>query len=702
MKRLLLSLGFLFILTFAQAQYCRLDSTFASVGYTRVDTLVKFARTLSQPDSKILVLTQYVGDSLFMYRFLPTGALDPTFGLAGKTKIVGLLGSSYVLTDFLLQPDGKIVASGFSSSANNSAVFRLLSNGQPDNSFGQAGRAYLDTTLTINRYITDLAIQPDGKLLLACPGLHYTGVTRLLPSGVTDTAFGTNGSSYYYFENRPYVNFVPDTFVQIQHVGVQSNGKIIVGGSLEYYVANPIGTAYRAYATNIVRFLSDGSLDTTFSLHGSLVPDFHADDNTNQDMIIDRDDKILFIGQHTFPSPIYLTVVINSFRAERYTSDGFLDPAYGNGGKAVEPVFSSVYNAARTVEKMVLDSQNRLVVVCQTTDSARSLVLPFVFAIARLTPSGQPDQTFGRGGTVFSASRHLTVSGSGSGICLQPDGKIILTGSYANNSGGGPLQVARYGFDGPMPDSLVTEYIDGPLCGYHYINVAYTTYAKFQSGNIFTAQLSDSNGNFTNPVVIGTRRDTVSGIIYARLPSTVYGHRFRIRVVSSAPRVISSDNGDDIVISPYKAPGIVKIGRDSLRSVAFPSYQWLLNNQPIAGANSVIYHALQSGAYRVVNRNTYYCFDTSAVFNLVISGIDEARAEAAAVEVYPNPSKGRVYLTSNADMQQITVCDMLGRQVYSRQSAGIEAELDIPAEGVYLIQIRTAQGSVTKRVIINH
>lgn len=67
---------------------------------------------------------------------------------------------------------------------------------------------------------------------------------------------------------------------------------------------------------------------------------------------------------------------------------------------------------------------------------------------------------------------------------------------------------------------------------------------NFNPNNIFTAQLSDVNGSFFNAINIGSLSATGSGVINATVPANInYGNGYRIRVISSSPAIISSDNG---------------------------------------------------------------------------------------------------------------------------------------------------------------
>ncbi|GGD79624.1 hypothetical protein GCM10011514_49500 [Emticicia aquatilis] len=72
----------------------------------------------------------------------------------------------------------------------------------------------------------------------------------------------------------------------------------------------------------------------------------------------------------------------------------------------------------------------------------------------------------------------------------------------------------------------------------------------FNIGNIFTAQLSDANGSFANPVSIGTLTGINSGTINVTIPSnTVAGNGYRIRIISSNPMIVGADNGTNISVN---------------------------------------------------------------------------------------------------------------------------------------------------------
>ena len=72
-------------------------------------------------------------------------------------------------------------------------------------------------------------------------------------------------------------------------------------------------------------------------------------------------------------------------------------------------------------------------------------------------------------------------------------------------------------------------------------NLPFTAVGSYSPGNIFTAQLSNSSGNFNNPTTLGTLTSTTSGTILATIPNSIpLGSGYRIRVVSSNPSIVDN------------------------------------------------------------------------------------------------------------------------------------------------------------------
>ena len=95
------------------------------------------------------------------------------------------------------------------------------------------------------------------------------------------------------------------------------------------------------------------------------------------------------------------------------------------------------------------------------------------------------------------------------------------------------------------------------FCKGTLLNVSYTVDAAANAGNIFTAQLSNSSGSFASPVNIGTLTSTTAGTINCQIPvGTAAGAGYRIRVISSNPSVIGSNNNSNLTVSTDPTPSI--------------------------------------------------------------------------------------------------------------------------------------------------
>jgi uncharacterized delta-60 repeat protein len=163
-----------------------LDSTLDGIGITTLAAgiVVDFQSTVAvQPDGKIIVGWTGAPDgvhiALILARLNTDGSLDATFGTAGKAVVSEI---AYV-NSLAIQPDGKIVAVG--SPTFSFSVARFLANGALDTTFGTGG--IFTSPPSFNGGAADMALQPDGKLVLAGtlnPGSTPSfAVVRLLGDG---------------------------------------------------------------------------------------------------------------------------------------------------------------------------------------------------------------------------------------------------------------------------------------------------------------------------------------------------------------------------------------------------------------------------------------------------------------------------------------------------------------------------------------
>ena len=191
-----------------------IDSSFGTNGRVVTNMGAKSLITAMNIDSTTGTITA-VGQGLgaggndgrvAIARYLKTGVLDTTFATIGYETLTvpNSSNTGNYVTDVLVQSDGKILI-GLShlnqAGDNDSAtILRLTATGLIDTSFGNNGYAEFDWGLGYN-YTTDLAIQGDGKILLAgqeqdtnTNGTRNFAASRLLANGAVDTSYGNAGT----------------------------------------------------------------------------------------------------------------------------------------------------------------------------------------------------------------------------------------------------------------------------------------------------------------------------------------------------------------------------------------------------------------------------------------------------------------------------------------------------------------------------
>jgi uncharacterized delta-60 repeat protein len=225
---------------FALARYNAdgtLDTTFATAGLNgRVTTDFNDSNDLAfavalQPDGKIVVAgnSSAGGSSIdfALARYNADGTLDATFGGAGK-----------VLTDFgrqdealaiVIQANGRIVVAGRSCDIDNDvflncdfALARYHTDGTLDTTFAGAGKVLTDFNAS-NDEAFDLALQPDGQLVVAGNSNGNFALARYRINGSLDTTWGAGAGKV----TTDFGGFANALALAIQ----KTNGRIVVAGS---------------------------------------------------------------------------------------------------------------------------------------------------------------------------------------------------------------------------------------------------------------------------------------------------------------------------------------------------------------------------------------------------------------------------------------------------------------------------------------
>ena len=175
-----------------------------------------------QPDGRIVAagVVGGIADHAAIARFLPGGSPDNTFGTNGIV-VLRFSDAGDTANGVAVDASGRSTVAG-TTSAGDIALARLAPDGAPDMGFGAGGTAIVDLGGT--ERANALAILPDGKLLVT--GNTSTGglfLARFLPSGALDTGFGCASPPC---TGRVVAGYASEG----RALAVQPDGRIVVAG----------------------------------------------------------------------------------------------------------------------------------------------------------------------------------------------------------------------------------------------------------------------------------------------------------------------------------------------------------------------------------------------------------------------------------------------------------------------------------------
>ena len=385
--------------------------------------------------------------------FAQTSFLDQSFGISGKavTFIAGGDSSDDEAHSVAIQADGKLVVAGWSTdtSAHTAfAVARFNSDGSLDNTFGTGGTVRVniaggDSTKDMGFAV---AIQRDGKIVVAGQSEDTTGgesyvsfaLARFNQNGTLDNTFGTDGTVRAFINGGGLID-------EAYSIAILPDGRILVGGlSYKTFSANgllvPLGPAM-----GLARFNSDGSVDKTFGVNGSMeVPEIGVPlfDNAYS-LALQSDGKIVCAGG----SVVNQTTGQIAFSVVRLDSNGTVDTSFGSFGIANASIAGG--DSSEDFGYSVVVQPDGKIVVAGLSDGSSSPVADVAMAVARFDSNGAADNSFGTGGTVrITINGGASVYSSGYSVALQSDGKIVISGI----SGG--FAVARLNANGSMDNTF--------------------------------------------------------------------------------------------------------------------------------------------------------------------------------------------------------------------------------------------------------
>ncbi|MEW6210041.1 MAG: hypothetical protein AB1631_16865 [Acidobacteriota bacterium] len=340
-------------------------------------------------------------------RYNADGSLDTSFGSSGRAT-ADFLGGTDSARAIAIQSDGRIVVTGLVLNSDDTirdfALARFNTDGSLDTSFGSSGKVTTDFFGDLDR-ARGITIQSDGRIVVAGetfnPGIGGTNfaLARYNTDGSLDTSFDSDG--------RVDTDFLGGSD-RAQAVAIQSDGRIIAAGTI-----TGIGGDF-----GIVRYNTDGSLDTSFDLDGKVDTDFFASIDQAQALAIQSDGRIVVAGLVSNSS-------LRDFALARYNTDGSLDSSFDSDGKVNTDFFGDLDR----VFAVAIQSDNRIV-AAGVADPGTGIE---DFALARYNLDGALDSSFGSAGRI--TTDFFGDSDQARGVAIQPDGRIVVAGFTCDPEG---------------------------------------------------------------------------------------------------------------------------------------------------------------------------------------------------------------------------------------------------------------------------
>ncbi|MFM9051692.1 MAG: hypothetical protein ACKOKF_05155 [Bacteroidota bacterium] len=380
---------------------------------------------------------EMIGSNSCITRYLPNGSLDPTFGTNGFRSVQYGTENTQSL-DISVDVQNNIWVAGYKSGTGKYGILTKLngSTGTFNSGFGTGGQRVYNTGSQAWEFRSIYTeppgtFNPDQKTLIAgtaseiyldSNGLaasHVRGlVGRVTMDGTPDITFGQNGfvllDPFYSNGQLEFYDILPD-----------NHGRILACGyEMRTFGTQPAVT-FTCYAV-AVRFLSDGTLDTTFANNGKFYYSPYPDAlEYTKNIHIGLNDEIVITGLHGYQGAF-------EFLAIKLLDDGSFDTNFNSTG--VRQI--SYYSHPTTVggNGSALQDDGKILL-----GGAVGFGIDTVyFSACRLQSDGSLDSAFGNASPGFSlVVANNYVSGAAMNLYLTPgyvngltgtQGKIVMVG----------------------------------------------------------------------------------------------------------------------------------------------------------------------------------------------------------------------------------------------------------------------------------
>lgn len=567
------------------------------------------------------------------------GGKFTTFNQQTKRGIIGLNEDGSVNTSFnvgtgllfgwvrtiVIKDDGKVIIGGDLNSYKGSeagAAIQINADGDLDTEF-QLGSAEFGAY--------SVKIGQDGKIFIAGRFKTYGGLVENYI-----TCRNSNGSRNTLFDNGPGTGADNG----IRSTVVQPDGKIIIGGSFNYYNG--------VLKNRIARLNVDGSNDNTFLTGLGFNYDVAL-------VLLQPDGKIIVSGYFTKYKGLPVDPVV------RLNADGSLDTTF-NFNLPFE--MENVY-----ISRAIIQPDGKIILGEQFVESF-DLPNPFV-NICRLKPTGAYDTNFNS----QALDRGVT------GILLQPDGKIIV--AYANIDLDDNIFIQRLNSNG----SIDTSFAVLPVSTLNFCsNMVLQSDGKIVlSGGVFIDDV------FVRKIL----RINADGTLDNSFPEIVLGEKKIYKLWLQPDNKILA-TGDFETFDGFPTKGFVRINKDGSVDTTFNCGEGANNGiTSVSFQGGKIIIAGLFTAYDNIGRNGISRINSTGFLD------NEAFIESNNnIIVYKTNSS--IIINSIKDIASVEVYDLMGRLITQKRNIGdVNASLDevLVSNTILIVKVKHVDGTrVTKKI----
>jgi len=516
------------------------DNTFDDDGQMTMIHTAEFLNATLDDQNNIVATGDVVGQ-LFVARILPNGKRDSTFSLDGFVTFQQN-NDDFAGYSICIRPNGKIAIAGSINEINQQpqwGIWQYTPDGIMDTSFGQSGS--VDSLWPMNGYGNANSIISFDDTALLIGGAYFDGysyqqiLVKLKTNGSLDSSYGTNGIARLELDGIASVylkklsndsvllctsrfnqhDFIPcltkldpsgnvdhsfgmngiagakagtfNSYDGISSIVSLSNGKILAVDNFISGISNK---------APVVRYNSDGTIDSTYGTNGLLFLDKTLD-LANNGLFRQRDSIIYCImpgGDGSSKDSLW-------FNIYKFKADGTVDSLYGNEGtgrfspRVTGHIITSFTGA-------IIQEDGKFVFMGSTDWPGYDIYL------FRLLANGNIDSSFGIGGyfqfSIFDADRPY-------GFVQQSDGKYVLISNNFYGTNNDPWVVTRIDSDGSALDSSF-----GVNGSFQFLETLIDPTHIFESPILFVCPdkkilITETNGYYTTGY--GSIRLTADGML---------------------------------------------------------------------------------------------------------------------------------------------------------------------------------------------